>query len=323
MNVAANENHFLITPMAIALALLAACGEMPDDETTKPAGPPAPVGYIKVGEAFDGTDRVDKASDYFERASGGDSWLAWHLSHLCLLSGVGGDFNDYGQAVVDWAQYEFWRLHWSEGVSSARGICTNWNNFVGPSGYSMMLSNPIEAEASGFSNDTEEVNAFQGDAATFFTGVIGEMQSETEYLQTTQATTAAGFNKLRVRTEEGDALDWTSLKGFAHGAFVGVPQQRLARFFGFNSSGQNVRGTATSSNFTYNYAVSTVSGYSAYWLTDVNNAVCGLTRIAGNFDGTEERVRIWAKEGWWFMQVWAHPGKAVSAKARCMAYDQR
>jgi hypothetical protein len=66
------------------------------------------------------------------------------------------------------------------------------------------------------------------------------------------------------------------------------------------------------------------------------DAYCFLTRVEGLFDGGGEKVRIYENEGAWMLEIWAgcadyewgglsddcEERKAISAKARCVPYDQ-
>jgi len=327
---------WLSSVMGAALAFTPACEPAPTDQLGEEPGAAGERVTSKPDTeahmaAAGGGGSVDKATDFFELGwdSPDSPWLAYQGTHLCLWSGIGGDFNsddEYfgaGESIVDWKDWEYWRVYYRAGVSTTRAICSNWDNFVVPSGGVKWISEGGWAEAAGNANATAEAGGWQGDAVTFLRGVKGEMQSNTEYVQINQATTIAGSSVLRVHEEEGDFLDWTFLQGFSHSVFVGVPQRNLARLIGFNSStGTFVRGTVNSTG-TFEFPVSTVSGFSSYWLAGVNQGVCSFTRMAGNFDGGGERVRIFQNGGQWFVQASAAAGKGIYAKVRCMAYDQR
>jgi hypothetical protein len=270
---------------------------------------------------------TEKASDYFEKeATSNDPWLQSPGSYMCVLSKVQGWFdNDFdpGQIIADWADSNYWRIYFMSGRDTGSGICTNWNNFLVPSGGSISYSRGASAEVSGYANGTATATSWAGDAITFVRGVNGEMQTNTEYVQANQATTISGTSQLEVRSEEGGFLNYTILRGYSHAIRVGIPGRHLAYMIGYNTSSSSfVRGTVNSSSL-MEFPVSTVSGFSGYWLAGVDQGVCGFTRIAGNFDGGGEWVRIYQNGGQWFIKASAAAGKAVYGKARCLAYDQR
>jgi hypothetical protein len=271
---------------------------------------------------------TEKASDYFEKeATSSDPWLQYQGNYMCVLSKVQGWFADDfdpGQVIADWADNDYWRIYWTSGRNTGSGICTNWNNFLLPSGGSISYSRGASAEVSGYADGTSTATSWAGDAITFVRGVFGEMQGNTEYAQINQAMTISGKSTLEVRSEEGNFLDYTIMRGYSHAIRVGVPGAHLAYMIGYNTSNSSwVRATANSWSAMTEFPVSTVSGFSGYWLAGVDQGVCGFTRIAGNFDGGGEWVRIYQNGGQWFIKAQAAAGKGVYGKARCLAYDQR
>jgi len=331
------RNSMLLSSlMGSALAFAPACEPAATDQADQQPGSAAgervtskPDIGVRLA-ASGGSGDVDKASDFFELGSDSpDSpWLGDPATHLCVWSGVGGDFNSDdefagGESIVDWKDWDWWRVYYRAGVSTTRAICTNWNNFVVPSGGVKWISDGGWAEVYANADASAQATAWLGDAVTFLRGVKGEMQSNTEYVQIDQATSIGTNSILRVHSDEGDFFDFTFLDGYSQSVFVGVPQRNLARLIGFNSTtGTFVRGTVASTG-TFEFPVSTVSGFSAYWLAGVNQGICSFTRMAGNFDGGGERVRIFQNGGQWFVQASAAAGKGIYAKVRCMAYDQR
>ena len=83
-----------------------------------------------------------------------------------------------------------------------------------------------------------------------------------------------------------------------------------------------VRSNVTTAHLS-EFPVSTVTGFSSYWMSGVDQGVCSYTRIAGNFDGGGESLRIYKNGSQWFIKASAAAGKAIYGRARCMAYDQR
>ena len=319
------------TIIASALALIAGC-ETPIDADSR--GPAHAVKQVSDTPAFvvpGGPDTSsDKASDFFDQApTASDPYLAAVNTHVCVLSYIGGNFNgddeytNSGQSIINWPDYNYWRLYWRAGTSSARGICTNWNNFLVPSGGIKQVSEGLDITAGGNSNDSITGNGWKGDAITFLAGVNGEIQSNSTYAQIAQATTVGARSVLKVSTDEGASLDFTFLTGFSQSIFAGVPQAQLVRLIGHNTNWGWLRGDVTWTGTTWEFSVNTASGFSSVLMANVNSGICGFTRVAGNFDGAEERVRIEQSGNQWRLGAWAHAGKTVYAKARCMAYDQR
>lgn len=315
----------LVFPAVIAgtLSVFAGCDGQSDNADDSVSISQSESGaHLAAPEGGDTT----KASDFVDIApTTSYPWLEYQNDYLCLLSYVGGDYNaeDHGWCLIEWPEANYWTAHWEDGMSTTRAICTNWNNFVVPSGGDKWISEGAKAEYSGRKDGTTDATGWQGDAVTFLRGVGGELQSNTEYAQITQPTTISGYANLRVHTEVPDLLDYSSISGWSHSVFVGVPQAHLAYLIGYDTNSQSfVRGTVKSSGV-FEFPVSTDTGFSSYWLSDVNDGVCSFTYISGNFDGAEERIRIYQNGGNWFVKAWAHSGKHVYGRARCMAYDQR
>ena len=97
------------------------------------------------------------------------------------------------------------------------------------------------------------------------------------------------------------------------------------RLIGYNSNGVKTRGTVTTAG-TFEMAVSSQSGFSAYWLADTsgaNGGLCYFTRLSGDFNGSGESATIKEESAMWKLSVTAGGDSSAYARARCMAYDQR
>jgi hypothetical protein len=328
----ANTIGFVAPLMAGALSLLAGCDAASSDDGALDGTNARWSDSGEVGEAATGDD-VAKASDYYERGTTAATnpvlpYIGYQGKYMCVLSMVTGNFNgddrysNSGHVIVDWADSDFYRFYWRDGWTDGRALCTNWSNFLVGSGGVKQFSGNFVGEVWGFSDQTAEGPTWTGDAITFVTGLDGEMQGGGEYVRAIQSTTVSGKSKLRVHEESGSAFDQTFLDGFAQAFRIGVPGARLIRLRGYNSAGNNVTGNVNSSG-TFEFAVSTVSGYSGYWMTPVDDGFCGFTHISGNFDGGGEVIRNYKTDGWWFLKASSTGGKAVYARSRCVAYDQR
>ena len=303
------------------LSLIVGCETPPDGGPTSTENDPEVPGRI----VLDSEGVTEKATDYFQT---NERYAASQNLYMCVLSRVGGDFTNYGvnhSCTIDYTDYDFWTIYQGDN-NDARAICTNWNNFLIPSGGNRQFSEDAEAIASGYQDDTDDTAVWKGDAATFITGVTGEMQSNNTYVQILQATTVGARSTLRASSDEpGPLTDFSELVGSAHAYFAGVPQAQLVKLIGAHSTtpGLFVRADVNSSH-KMEFSVSSASGFSAVSMSHQNSGICGFTRIAGNFDGAEERVRIEpTSDNRWRLGAWSHDGKTVYARARCMAYDQR
>lgn len=267
---------------------------------------------------------VPKAASWFEHSTAlNGKWVAPTNTHVCVLTGVQGNFSDYdlGRVELNWPENSYWTL-WSNSYSTGYAVCASWGNFIAPSGSGLSVSAGAHAMINGNADATAEANAWRGDSMTFLRGVDGELQGTGEYVQTIQATTIPTYSKLRTHSEVGSFLDYTVLHGYSHSILVGVPQTRLVRLMGYNTAGNMVRSTISAAG-TFEFAVSNVSGFSGYWLSTVDQGLCSFTHISGNFDGGGEWARINSNGGQWFLKASGAAGKGVYARARCMAYDQR
>jgi len=306
------------------LSLIVGCEGPPDGDpqSGNASGNGDPEVPGRIVEDVQGV--TGKATDYFDTD---ERFAASQNLHMCVLSRVGGDFDDWDdarQCVIDYADYDYWTLFHGEN-NGVRAICTNWNNFLIPSGGNRQFSSVVLGFAGGYSDDTETKSVWKGDAITFITGIDGEMQSNNTYVQILQATTLGARSTLKISTDEpGPLLDWSQLRGNAHAFFAGVPQAQLVRLIGWNSDWQLFfRGDVTWSGTTWEFSVNSASGFSAVKMANKDSGICGFTRVAGNFDGAEERVRIESSGTNWRLGAWSHEGKVVYARSRCMAYDQR
>jgi hypothetical protein len=308
------------TIITSAVALMAGCEGASDDGG---GGAGASNGSLPGKVIPQGP--TDKASDFFEyTASFGNNFIEPVDTHFCTTSFLRGPFQGADDVVqIDWQnQWDTWSLQHNVGPDQfreAHAVCTNWNNFRTASGGFHMVSTGRSANANGFGASEARANEWQGDAMMFLRGIAGNYDGSQYFAKVTQSTTIAGENQLYVHE---DSLNDQSTKGFSHVVFVGVPQTQLVKMIGYNTSGNLVRGNVNSSG-TFEFPVSTSSGFSGYWMSSVHDGFCGLTRLGGQFDGGEERVRLYPNGEDWYYKVWAHSGKNVHARARCIAYDQR
>jgi hypothetical protein len=310
------------TIMTSAVALLAGCEGVSDDAGGGEGGGSGsqPGKVIPQGQ-------TDKASDFFEiSADASGDFPADVATHFCNLSFLRGPFQGsidltFIDRVNEWDSWQLHRYIGFDDWKDASAVCTNWNNFRMASGGFHMVSTGVQAKSATIGIGEDTTNEWQGDAMLFLRGIAGVYESDDEFAKTIQSTTVAGVNKLYVHDSTTSAV---STKGFSHAVFAGVPQVQLVKTINYNSSNATwVRGNVNSGGDVREFPISTTSGFSSHWLSPVHDGFCGYTRLSGRFDGGEERVRLYVNGGNWYMKAWAHEGKTVVARARCMAYDQR
>lgn len=109
--------------------------------------------------------------------------------------------------------------------------------------------------------------------------------------------------------------------------FVGVPGAGWpVQLRGYDPNGVEADGTVNSFG-TYEFRVSTLSGFNNYWMAQPRLAFCGFTRISGNFENRNDLIITettypTTQRAYWHIRAAAPNGSAQGA-ARCMLYDQR
>jgi len=252
---------------------------------------------------------------------------SFHTSYnLCVLSGVSGDFHfsdpDDNQVFLTATDAGRWSSYFRM-PGTGYQICTKWYNFVTGDERTPILSKSVDVEFTAIDEARSEA-ASPGDFATFVAGMAGEFAGGGEYVTAEQSGSLTENSRIKAQTLTGHYLPWPDSShiwgmGYSVGFVGGTP--KLVNLWGF-VNGAFKRGTINSAG-TYTFDVSTVSGYSSYWMADTDRAVCYLSRISGNLDGGGEGIRIVKNGSQWFLKSWAAGGKAVMGSSRCLAYDQR
>jgi hypothetical protein len=305
---------------AVLLALAGtACGVSGGEESTEQGDNPLWTG-IQIQPSAD-EQQVDKAAV----ATTTYQWNTFPddmpiQEKLCVVSGLYGGFAGYYDRfeLLTWASYPNYDLRQNDlglGTSSGRGsiTCTRYTNFLHDAGGVRWLGTGWGATEWGGGSP----KMWWGDAASFLMGIQGEYAGGGEVAKVIQSTGATTPSVLDI---VGEAFDNNGAHGNSY--FVGIPGSgKLVRLYGYRD-GSWVRGSVKSSA-TFEFNVSTTSGFSSYWLPPRDRAFCYLTRVGGEFDGGGERLQITVEGDNWFLRAQAAAGKHVAGAVRCMAYDQR
>jgi hypothetical protein len=185
---------------------------------------------------------------------------------VCVLTRVSGKFMGGGETVRVVVVNGRWVLevasHQQEGVTGT-AFCFKKNSFKA-NGPARLTSPPFEA-----TDLFSPTNTFNGDAATFISGVNGHLRGGGEHARIVQSSEGSTPSELRVGSAAGD------LKAFAHSFFAGtVGIGTPAKFF--------------QGEFTMNHVVSRRSVVMA----NTEFAMCYLTLVKGKFDNVDDFVEI-------------------------------
>jgi hypothetical protein len=241
---------------------------------------------------------------------------------LCVLTGLAGGGTGTLYGTVWDNNPGGWQLGTSTG-SAAWAECTPWSNFARPSGSAIWVSPTLysttaQSDATGTSGwKTDSSQAWWGDAITAISGTYAMYQGFGEWIQITQSTSGFGPSTIWSHSEVAGNL-YTQAN--AQSVFIGVPNSgRLVRLIGYQNGAY---GLSDATHADTEFAASTQSGYSSFWLATTDSAICYLTMFSGAFNGYGESVRILKQSGRWLLST-TRGGGTAQGRARCMAYDQR
>jgi hypothetical protein len=234
-------------------------------------------------------------------------------SYLCVMSRLTGRLELYGDLFSVLPKGDRYETKVG-GAPFGTVKCVAHSHFVTDPGGEHWLSESVRVHAED--GATDEADLWWGSAASFVTNVMGRFRGGGEVLQIQQSTAGDEPSVFVARAQSrgvwGDALSY----------LAGVPRSgRLVRLYGFRN-GSWVRGTVNSAG-TFEYNVSTTSGFSSYWLPPRDKAFCYLTKLGGQFDGGGEALEISENGSQWVVGVRSGGGQSVRGAVRCMAYDQR
>lgn len=242
-------------------------------------------------------------------------------THECFLTRVSGELDDewssaglhqstndyeddlddlYGREILN-DEGPVWKLHSANGGGnslSAQAVCVPHSDFVLDEGMVIQSSGLVTALSLGLSGDRQSLATPA--AVSSLQYIKGAFNGGGESLEVVKAPQPDLPSLLVLKTERGGITE-----GAARSFFVGHP--------GITSVN---RSNPVSS-----------SGNDKTRLIPTRDGVCYLTRFSGDFNGSEERVRIMPQmdDGgleWWVLETHKGRGKAY-ATAECIYYDQR
>jgi hypothetical protein len=312
----------------ITMGCLQACGadpsSLPEERSGQPSEQLAPSIAVTVPTQ---TGDVEKASGFFDEdpTTYYNNGYVYTKDYLCVLSKIGGEIEDFGgqELHIDVTSRgdTWWDLSY-ETNARTRLICTPWSNFRLPTNGQVRLSSEFSLSLTTYSSDTEDANMWGGDAATALSGIdASAMNGYGEYALIKQATSATADSVLEIRSKAGIAgVISAYIEGWGQSIFVGDPAaHKLVKLIGW-VNGDLVSGNVNTTG-TFEYNVSTTSGFQNYWMATTDQAICYFTKISGEFDGGGEYSRIYQNGTQWYLTSVAGGGE-VKASARCMAYRQ-
>jgi PAN domain len=220
-------------------------------------------------------------------------------SHVCVLTRISGKFAGGGESVrvvLGYGGRRWWLEldnHSDEPVA-ATAYCF-WKGGFLANGPKRWNSPPPPFEA----REHQAVSTWNGDAATFLSGVNGHLRGGGEHARIVQSTNASTPSELRVGSAAG------YLKAWASSFFAGTAGSELPAKLGDE---WECRWT------------------NCVWdIAPTEAAMCYFTMLKGQFDGGGEWAEIAPAIDTKQWRLRAHAGgdKSVVAHARCYLRDQR
>jgi hypothetical protein len=231
---------------------------------------------------------------------------------VCVLTRVSGKFMGGGESVRVVVVNGRWVLEVAsrqqEGVTGT-AFCFKKNGFKA-NGPVRLNSPPFEA-----TDLFPRTNTFQGDAATFISGVNGHLRGGGEHARIVQSSNGSTPSELRVGSAAGD------LKAWAHSFFAGT-------------AGTGMPAKFAQGEFTMNHVVRR----SSVVMAPTESAMCYLTLVKGKFDKLDDFAEIVPQtvsgvERWVlraqrarempFLGAAPHATGEVFVASRCYRRDQR
>lgn len=265
-----------------------------------------------------------------------DTWL-------CSLSGSQGYFGDgeylnglFGHEFVEFVENSAGTEYVLRAgpEQTARGICTKWSNFQLPAGGGILRDEQSSLRIIDEQCWSSKVrDAWWGDSATMLVRMEGWFNKSSNFIRINQSSNPSTPSNLQIRLENGAGSvvgcfpSWlpADIGSKSKSVFVGNSNNhQLVKLIGFNG-GVWTRGNITSPGV-YTYVVSTESGFSSYWMAQTSGSTggfCYLSQVNGDFNDSDDSIRIRERGNQWFVEVLKDGGAGVHGSARCMAYDQR
>jgi len=269
-----------------------------------------------------GTASENLGASFFQR-----TWTQGEAEHanivplndyFCALTGVAGKFEGAGEEVYINGDFTgsipMWAMHGKSQQTGVSGTATCYTrgSFTGAGSQQTIVSPEFvhQDKSPGchwygcpvHSPSPTSITAWQGDSVTMITGMGGDFNGTEEYIEVKQASTGAASTLIEAQND----IEWNEISRIhAHSFFIGVPGAgRLARTTGI-------------------YAAGGVNGADRREMLPVDQGMCYLTRISGDFQGAHTAVTIERNNNnRWELVVKGSSGDKVYGQARCMYLNQ-
>jgi hypothetical protein len=234
---------------------------------------------------------------------------------VCVLTRVSGKFQGSGERVQLSLEQSGWHLGGSSlqhGVGGA-SYCFRKDQFVSQGTARWNSGNMSRIANSGSQCATGVAETWFGDAATFVSGISGNLAGGGEQVSITQASSGFTPSVLTVKSCQ------PYVAGFANSFFVGSPNSgKIAQFWGPNGIGS----AAAAGEYTVKATSLNQNPVTTVQMAPVAEAMCYLTRVGGKFRGGGEWVEISPQTNAQGVAVWtlrAGSGQAdgVWGSSRC------
>jgi hypothetical protein len=248
-------------------------------------------------------------------------------SQLCLLTKVAGKFAGGAEHVLlDQMKLPngqvFWRLSGTSAQAelTASAVCVKKDRFTpGMLGNEKIFAATMPRMEHMGCSSARKVHAMTGpDTTHFINDVAGAFNGGGEFVRTV-----------------GNSLYVSACSGYVNGGALGVKLNGAGQVKFYGAGGRTtVAAQATFRGWSMKQAnwqstqpaQTWVQG--ATWLAPVNEALCGLVEVKGNFDGYGEAVAIVREthpggQQFWKLKIDNLAANLVEASVRCIARDQR
>lgn len=304
----------------------------------KPAPSPAPTSAgaqtlsgVDMNQMIDAGLKLKLQPQVFQWSAGqGTVQMAPAATHICLLTGVAGNFAGSGEHIVvqvdnaaaGGARYT---LSGTSGQAQLRGsaVCVKKDRFTP----GMIATENVKHAAQPFQlnsncNDARFPIASKGpEYAHFIREIVGKFDGDEDRIRTVTTPESASTYMKACSGYVGGAGSAIHMIGSAPIKYYGpngrTASASAANFDAWSSKQNNWQATQSPNSW--------VQG--AYYLAPVEQALCGLTKVAGPFGSYGEGAEIVMvqRDGamWWAAQVGNLGVGTVAMSARCIARDQR
>jgi hypothetical protein len=300
-----------VLALSSVLAALGACAADTSDGTTPEDLESDGLNVGVIDQELDST----WVTGPFVQTGGGTRSLELTTTHVCVLTRVAGKFQGQGEEIRLRQVSGRWQLSvltQQEGVAG-EAHCFAKSKFLA-NGSTRWNGGEFQQFTSGsLGCASRSSNTWQGDAATFITGMGGKWEGDCEFIRINPAPSATSYTTLTAATGQFQTLNDFA---YAHAFFAGSPGAGVpAKFWRSGSADE--------------FTLSSKSRVTSIVLAPTSEAMCHLTGIKGDFNGGGEFVELRAGINTltgvesWILKVRSGSGLGVEGTARCYLRDQR